>query len=92
MIAEKVTLIGAANAAPVALKRLLSDRYSTPVDGGLILRDGRRLLGPPKTWRGIALAILVPADNIEKAATEIPERCVSILLSHTPEIYRQAAR
>jgi uncharacterized protein len=30
-------------------------------------------------------------DNIEKAAAEIPEDDFSILLSHTPEIYRQAA-
>ena len=30
-------------------------------------------------------------DNIEKAALEIPEGAFSILLSHTPEIYRQAA-
>jgi CDP-diglyceride synthetase len=60
-IAESVTLIGVANAAPVALKRLLSDRYSTPVDGGLVLGDGRRLLGPSKTWRGVAVGILAPA-------------------------------
>ena len=31
------------------------------------------------------------ADNIEKAAAGIPQDCVSVLLSHTPEIYRQAA-
>jgi len=30
-------------------------------------------------------------DNIEKAADGIPYREFSILLSHTPEIYRQAA-
>jgi predicted MPP superfamily phosphohydrolase len=30
-------------------------------------------------------------DNIEKAALEIPDGAFSILLSHTPEIYRQAA-
>jgi uncharacterized protein len=30
-------------------------------------------------------------DNIEKAASEIPDNGFSILLSHTPEIYRQAA-
>ncbi len=30
-------------------------------------------------------------DNIEKAASEIPDDGFSILLSHTPEIYRQAA-
>jgi CDP-2,3-bis-(O-geranylgeranyl)-sn-glycerol synthase len=37
------------------------DRYSAPVDGGLVLCDGRRLLGPSKTWRGVAFAILGPA-------------------------------
>jgi uncharacterized protein len=31
------------------------------------------------------------ADNIQKAASAIPVDGVSILLSHTPEIYRQAA-
>src|SRR5664279_487672 len=30
-------------------------------------------------------------DNIEKAASQIPKDEFSILLSHTPEIYRQAA-
>ena len=30
-------------------------------------------------------------DNIEKAALPIPGGAFSILLSHTPEIYRQAA-
>ncbi len=30
-------------------------------------------------------------DNIEKAATQIPDGGFAILLSHTPEIYRQAA-
>ena len=40
---------------------------------------------------GVDDAHFYRADNIEKAATEIPERGVSILLSHTPEIYRQAA-
>lgn len=31
------------------------------------------------------------ADNLEKAADGIPEDVYSVLLSHTPEIYRQAA-
>jgi CDP-diglyceride synthetase len=60
-IAESLALIGAANAAPVALKRLLSNRYSKPVDGGLLMRDGRQLLGPSKTWPGVAIGILAPA-------------------------------
>jgi CDP-2,3-bis-(O-geranylgeranyl)-sn-glycerol synthase len=60
-IAESVALVGVANAAPVALKRLLSNRCSMPVDGGLLMRDGRRLLGSSKTWRGVAIGILAPA-------------------------------
>ena len=40
---------------------------------------------------GIDDAHFYRADNIEKAATGIPSNEFSILLSHTPEIYRQAA-
>lgn len=40
---------------------------------------------------GIDDAHYYRVDNIEKAALEIPETGCSILLSHTPEIYKQAA-
>lgn len=40
---------------------------------------------------GIDDAHYFRVDNIEKAGSGIPEGAVSILLSHTPEIYRQAA-
>lgn len=40
---------------------------------------------------GIDDAHYYRADNIEKAASRIPHNECSILLSHTPEIYRQAA-
>ena len=40
---------------------------------------------------GIDDAHYYRVDNIEKAASEVPEQAFSILLSHTPEIYRQAA-
>ena len=40
---------------------------------------------------GIDDAHYYRVDNIEKAAFEIPDNGFSILLSHTPEIYRQAA-
>ena len=40
---------------------------------------------------GIDDAHYYHADNIEKAAAQIPHDEFSILLSHTPEIYRQAA-
>jgi len=40
---------------------------------------------------GIDDAHYYRVDNIEKAASHIPQGGFSILLSHTPEIYRQAA-
>jgi predicted MPP superfamily phosphohydrolase len=40
---------------------------------------------------GIDDAHFYRVDNIEKAASEIPDDAFSILLSHTPEIYRQGA-
>jgi CDP-2,3-bis-(O-geranylgeranyl)-sn-glycerol synthase len=47
-----------ANAAPVLTRLLLGHRLDCPLDGGLILADGRPLLGTSKTWRGLAAAIL----------------------------------
>jgi predicted MPP superfamily phosphohydrolase len=48
--------------------------------------------GPASIYlAGVDDAHFYRADNIEKAAADIPHGCVSILLSHTPEIYRQAA-
>jgi len=40
---------------------------------------------------GIDDAHFYRVDNIEKAAQQVPHDGISILLSHTPEIYRQAA-
>ena len=51
-----------------------------------ITRDDQRIY-----LAGIDDAHFYRADNIEKAASEIPPDEFSILLSHTPEIYRQAA-
>ncbi len=48
--------------------------------------------GPASIYlAGVDDAHFYRADNIEKAAADIPHGSVSILLSHTPEIYRQAA-
>jgi uncharacterized protein len=40
---------------------------------------------------GIDDAHYYRVDNIEKAGAEIPDDAFSILLSHTPEVYRQAS-
>jgi predicted MPP superfamily phosphohydrolase len=48
--------------------------------------------GDERLWlAGIDDAHYYRVDNIEKAATEVPSGAFAVLLSHTPEIYRQAA-
>ena len=49
-------------------------------------RDGSHIF-----LAGIDDAHFYRVDNVEKAVAEIPHEAFSILLSHTPEIYRQAS-
>ncbi len=53
-VLEVLVLVVWANAVPVLLRLFLGTRLGAPVDGGLVLRDGRPLFGASKTWRGIA--------------------------------------
>jgi hypothetical protein len=57
VIVRSLILITAANGAPILSARLLGTRFARPIDGGVVLRDGHSLLGPSKTWRGLAAAI-----------------------------------
>jgi CDP-archaeol synthase len=54
-------LLAAANSAPIAAKRLCGARWATPLDGGLHFVDGRPLLGPSKTVRGLVAALIATA-------------------------------
>jgi predicted MPP superfamily phosphohydrolase len=55
-------------------------------EADIIERAGQRI-----HIAGVDDAHFYRADNVEKAAACIPHDAFSILLSHTPEIYRQAA-
>jgi CDP-2,3-bis-(O-geranylgeranyl)-sn-glycerol synthase len=50
-------LLAVANSAPIAARRVLGGRWGWPLDAGLRFIDGRPLLGPSKTVRGVAVAI-----------------------------------
>ena len=54
-----VVLLGLANTAPIAAKRLFGTRGNRPLDGGWHWRDGRPLLGPSKTIRGVLASFAV---------------------------------
>ncbi len=53
-----VFLLVVVNGAPIMARRLLGERLSQPLDGGLRLTDGRRLFGDSKTWRGFVAGML----------------------------------
>ncbi|MCK7543988.1 CDP-archaeol synthase [Marinobacter bryozoorum] len=54
-------LLVLANGAPVVAARLLHDRLSAPLDGGMRLGDGQPLFGRSKTWRGLVSGVLACA-------------------------------
>jgi CDP-2,3-bis-(O-geranylgeranyl)-sn-glycerol synthase len=55
---QLLLLIAAANTAPLVAKSVLGNRFSHPIDGGAVIRDGQPLLGSSKTIRGVTCSIL----------------------------------
>ena len=58
---KALTLLGAAHTPPLLSAYLLGPRLAAPIDAGVMLPDGRRLLGDHKTWRGLIAAVLTCA-------------------------------
>jgi CDP-2,3-bis-(O-geranylgeranyl)-sn-glycerol synthase len=54
-------LLAAANSAPLLGPRLFGRRFGHPLDGGAKFLDGRPLLGPSKTLRGLVLSLAATA-------------------------------
>lgn len=47
-----------ANGAPAIMRNVFGQRFAYPIDGGLCLIDGKRLLGASKTWRGLGASVI----------------------------------
>lgn len=54
-------LLLVANGAPILAARVLRHHLDAPLDGGRMLADGRPLLGPHKTVRGVVAAVVAAA-------------------------------
>jgi hypothetical protein len=61
VVLQGLILIVVANGGPVLFARMLGRRFADPIDGGIVLRDGRPILGHSKTWRGLAAAVVLTA-------------------------------
>jgi hypothetical protein len=59
--AQALAMLITANSAPVVAARVLGERFTAPIDRGRLLRDGRPLFGPHKTWRGLSSGVLAAA-------------------------------
>jgi CDP-archaeol synthase len=60
-LAQVLTLLALANGSPVIAKRIFGANYAAPVDGNVRFIDGRPLVGPSKTIRGIVVSLVVTA-------------------------------
>lgn len=63
VILQILFLLFVANGAPVIANKLWGGLFAYPVDGGLSFMDGRRVLGPSKTVRGILVSILLTSAS-----------------------------
>lgn len=55
---QLLLLLGVANGAPLFGHTLLRHRFNRPLDGNRLFFDGRPVLGPSKTIRGVLLALV----------------------------------
>jgi CDP-archaeol synthase len=60
-VAQLLILLTMANGSPVVAKLILGKQFSSPLDLGKKFIDGKPLLGPSKTIRGLLIAIIVTA-------------------------------
>ena len=56
---QVLILIIVANGSPIVIRRMLSNRFGRPLDGGIVLADGQPLLGRSKTVRGLLSALIL---------------------------------
>jgi len=56
-LAAILVLLGVANGAPIVARKIFGNRFNTPLDNGARFFDGRPLLGPAKTVRGLVVSI-----------------------------------
>jgi hypothetical protein len=57
LIAKLIVLLSIANGTPVLATKFCWKRFDQPIDGGLVFFDRRRLFGPTKTIRGVAVSV-----------------------------------
>ena len=60
-----------ANMGPVFVAKIIPG-WKAPIDGGRMAKDGKRLLGPGKTWRGLSGGTVLGAVTAIVVALAVP--------------------
>jgi CDP-diglyceride synthetase len=60
-VVQSLLLLTLANGTPVIAKKVFGIRLAFPLDGGMLFLDGRPLLGPSKTVRGLVVSLAATA-------------------------------
>ena len=72
-LAQVLLLLSLANGSPVIAKRIFGANYAAPVDGNTRFIDGRPLVGPSKTIRGIVVSLVVTSMHL--ATHPVTSKC-----------------
>lgn len=59
ILLKLLLLVIIANGAPIVAQKVFQNRFNQPLDCGLRFIDGRPLLGPSKTYRGVLASIVM---------------------------------
>ena len=58
---QALILLMVANGAPIITRKAMGKRWASAIDNGLTLKDGHRLFGNSKTWRGLWASVFFTA-------------------------------
>jgi CDP-2,3-bis-(O-geranylgeranyl)-sn-glycerol synthase len=76
-ILQVLGVLAFANMTPVVASKIFGSIAVTPIDGGLVFTDGRRLFGSSKTIRGAASSLL--ASSIGAPLVGLPWRVGALI-------------
>ena len=76
-ILQVLSVLAFANMTPVLASKTFGRIAVTPIDGGLVFADGRRLFGPSKTMRGVASSLF--ASSLGAPLVGLPWRVGALI-------------
>jgi len=87
LVHQLLLLLIITNAAPVILSLLAGQHWNRPLDGNRLFRDRQPWLGPSKTIRGVAGAVLATAAIAPLFKLTVPEGAAFAILAMSGDLF-----